>query len=210
MSKIVDAETSARQRPPLDLGDPVFAAILAWLIPGAGHFYQRRRTKALLFFVCIMGTFGYGLWLGGGRVVYAAWGPTSDEKRLPYLCQVGTGLVTMPALVQAVRFKNPEYVKDLRSRAMTDKRTFWDWFMAPPLEPERKNNGDHEVVGEDELDRLNYDYNRRFELGTVYTMIAGLLNLLVIFDAGAGPALGVAPKPKPPEPDKSGKPAPAV
>jgi hypothetical protein len=29
--------------------------------------------------------------------------------------------------------------------------------------------------------------NRRFDLGTVYTVIAGLLNILAIYDAFAGP-----------------------
>jgi hypothetical protein len=29
--------------------------------------------------------------------------------------------------------------------------------------------------------------NRNFELGTVFTMIAGLLNILVIYDAWGGP-----------------------
>ncbi len=39
-----------------------------------------------------------------------------------------------------------------------------------------------------ELDQLHNRLNRFFELGTVYTMVAGLLNVLVIYDAWAGPA----------------------
>ena len=57
------------------LKDPVLAATLAWLIPGLGHWYQGRRSKALLFFVCILGTFVFGLYLGEGRVVYASMRP---------------------------------------------------------------------------------------------------------------------------------------
>jgi hypothetical protein len=52
--------------------------------------------------------------------------------------------------------------------------------MAPPqVSP-------HEHV-EDELARWHRDLKAYFELGTLYTMIAGLLNVLVIYDAYAGP-----------------------
>ena len=99
--------------PAIDLKDPALAAILAWLVPGLGHWYQGRRAKAVLFFVCIMGLFGYGLWLGGsdqpcidgrgkigyGRAVYFSW--QKDDRRLPYLCQIFVGLPALPALVQA-------------------------------------------------------------------------------------------------------------
>ena len=40
------------------------AALWAWLIPGAGHLYQRRYAKGLLFMVCILGTYFFGLAIG--------------------------------------------------------------------------------------------------------------------------------------------------
>ncbi len=149
--------------PPLTLRDPMLAAFLAWLVPGLGHLYQGRTAKGVLFMVCILGTFVYGLFLGGGRVVYAQWKP---EKRLPYLCQIGVGIPALPALVQA-------------SRARSGKPPLFNSkFMAPPrIEP-----------GNNELAELHLKFHRYFELGTVYTMVAGLLNMLVIYDAFAGPA----------------------
>ena len=46
------------------------------------------------------------------------------------------------------------------------------------------------------------DWNNRmgsmFELGTVYTLIAGLLNILAIYDAWGGP-VGAVSTPPPPE-----------
>lgn len=175
---------SSQAGPSLNLRDPYLAALLAWLLPGAGHWYQRRRSKAVLYFLCIFGTFGYGLWLGEGRVVYAAWGPTNEDKRLPYFCQLGAGAVALPALFQATRFAEDDVRRAVFNRAAQGKASFWDTFMAPP---NMKARGDHG----DELDQLNYRLNRRFELGTVYTMVAGLLNLLVVFDAFGGPAYGV-------------------
>ena len=42
---------------------------------------------------------------------------------------------------------------------------------------------------DEELQRLQRDGNKRWDLGWVYTLIAGVLNLLVIYDALAGPAV---------------------
>lgn len=147
----------------IDLRDPYLAGFLAWLVPGAGHIYQRRYGKGILFFVCILGTFLYGLWLGGGRVVYASWTP--QDRRWPYPCQLGAGAVTLPAVVQnyRVRHSNPP------------KEPLWGGFMKPPTMPE--------------LDAWQGELATYFDLGTTYTMVAGLLNVLAIYDALAGPLI---------------------
>ena len=43
---------------------------------------------------------------------------------------------------------------------------------------------------EAELNRLQIDGDKTWDLGWVYTVIAGVLNVLVIYDALAGPAFG--------------------
>jgi hypothetical protein len=134
---------------------------LAWLIPGAGHIYQGRYGKGLLYMICILGAFYQGMYLGGNRVVYASWKP--EEKRLAYLCQVGAGLPALPAIIQSYRVNH-----NLAPLA--------GGYMAPPA------NGQ-------ELASWEKSLNRGFELGTAYTMIAGLLNILVICDAWGGPML---------------------
>ncbi len=209
----------------VDLRDPWLAALLTWLIPGLGQWYQRRRAKAVLFFLCIMGTYAFGLYLGDGRVVYASLRP--EDRRLPFLCQVGVGLPSMPALVQAQRFRNPELRIDAAERQQDGHATLSDWFMAPPfvIDPELAMNHalspadqDRKLVQQqlvriynpgqqlsedqaDELDLINKRLHRFFELGTVYTMIAGLLNLLAIYDAWGGPAQS-DPIVTPPQPRK--------
>lgn len=183
------ASPPAPSMPPIDLRDPVLAGILAWAIPGAGHWYQGRRTKAVLFFVCIVGTFFYGLWLGGGRVVYASWGSSQDEKRLPYVCQVGAGVIALPAVFQSRRYADKDYRAAMQDKENNGGRDFSEWFMAPPVLSVR-TPGNHVPNVPNELDMLNYRLNRRFELGTIYTMVAGLLNVLIIFDALGGPAYG--------------------
>lgn len=172
-------------RETVDLKDPALAAFLAWLIPGLGHLYQGRRGKAGLFFVCIMGTFLYGLYLGSdsdpndgkdlgwGRVVYVSW--RDGDKRLKYLCQVGVGLPALPAVVQSIRTGK-------------GRQAWWNGFMAPPpLVGERRPDGTEvDQFGRPTLNTLKKELDY-FEFGEVYTMIAGLLNILAIYDACCGP-----------------------
>ncbi len=159
------------------------AAFLAWLFPGLGHFYQGRTAKAVLFFICIMSLFVYGIYLGGGselgygRAVYFAF--REDEWRLPFLCQIGVGLPTVPACIQAMRMNN-------------DKRVFFNGFMAPPRRPDAIENDPNS--DQPTLDTLQLKLNRYFELATVYTMIAGLLNILAIYDAWSGPVTPIPVK----------------
>jgi len=161
----------------VDLKDPLLAAFLAWLIPGMGHLYQGRIGKGVLFLVCILATYFFGLYLGQGRVVYASMRP--QDRRLPYFCQVGVGLPALPALVQSLRLRQ-------------GKQPLWGGFMAPPRLNEKfpaKDASGKEILHPDELAKWHYELHSFFELGTVYTMIAGLLNVLAIYDAWAGPML---------------------
>lgn len=85
----------------VDLKDPSLAAVLAWLIPGLGHFYQGRIFKAVLYFVCILSTFFFGILLGDGKVVHWKW--DAERRTYGYLAQVLVGLPALPALVQSYR-----------------------------------------------------------------------------------------------------------
>ena len=176
--------------PAIDLKDPALAALLAWLVPGLGHWYQGRRAKAVLFFVCIMGLFTYGLFLGGsdkpcldgrgkigyGRAVYFSW--QRDDRRLAYLGQIGIGLPALPALVQANWMNN-------------HRKVFWGGFMAPPR-PAQVSPDDPNYDQPTAHD-LNYLLNRYFELAWAFTVVAGLLNVLAIYDAWAGPVVVCLP-----------------
>ena len=159
---------------PIELKDPFIAGILAWLVPGLGHFYQGRKAKGALFMICILGTFLYGLYLGGssqmgwGRAVYFNF----DEKewRLPWLCQVGVGLPTLPMTLLQWKLRDQPILGG---------------FMAPP-----SSNGDQ--PGNFSLPTITRQLPRPFDMGTVYTMIAGLLNVLAIYDACCGPVISSA------------------
>ncbi len=153
----------------VDLKNPAWAAFLAWLWPGAGHLYQRRYGKALLFMVCILVTYFWGLAMGEGHVVYASF--RKHDMRYPYLLQVGVGLPALPAIVQA-------YL------AQDGGTLFGSSFMAPPEQPVDEQTHDEKATWHEQLGFY-------FELGTLFTMVAGLLNLLVVYDAYAGPAFAL-------------------
>ena len=116
---------SPRKRPI----DPVSAAVLAWVVPGAGHFVLGRRQKGFLFLVLIVSTFVAGWIIGDCANVYF------ERGRWHMLAQSGAGL--------------PAFLIGLGRDA-----------------PEPKATVMHD-----------------FEIGTLYTMVAGLLNVLVVMDA---------------------------
>jgi hypothetical protein len=173
--------------PDLDLKNRHLAAFLAWLIPGLGHIYQRRYGKGLLFAICILGTFYYGLAIGENKVVFASTQPIVSRNfafvrdRWQYPCQFWVGLPALPALVQ-------------RARVIDGNEPFPFIGMAPPRETlpngERFTStdvGNQTIYQPNELAQWQYDLGYKFELGWVFTVVAGLLNVLAIFDAHAGP-----------------------
>lgn len=264
--------------PRIRLGSRGLAAVLAFLIPGAGHFYQGRRLKGGIFAVCILSTFFAGLVLGQGQPVYSQVIHTADgssaqldsgryrtERSLGYYAQVFVGVPALPALVQTWRYGdrtntpapptealdvpfqgkivgagqasdvgNPwiqgqlklesgrgqrftgtvtgstnsgdVLTFDLDGRAILGKpvfgsprreircdlaaddsgmqgqllgtidRPFLDWFQAP-----RDN---------EELDRMHHHLSQKFDIACVFTWIAGLLNIMAVWDAFDGPAYG--------------------
>lgn len=199
----------------IDLRNPVVAAVLSWAVPGLGQLYQGRTAKGGLFMAAILTTFIFGLWLGGGRVVYAALPSAADVqearglrrgiraiiKQAPFVCQACAGVVTLPAVLQAARLGGPD-------------REPWliNGFMAPPLAPGQYVSRryadwlarhDPDIGPDDFFDKPPFKQFRRdqlamwhrrlgkfFEIGWLYTMLAGMLNLLVIYDAWAGPLGG--------------------
>ncbi len=177
MAEFMDPQKDGTEIP---LKDPFVAGFLAWMVPGMGHFYQGRTAKGALYLVCILGTFVYGLYLSGssqvgwGRAVYMSF--RTNDLRLPWLCQIGVGLPTLPLTL-------------LQSNFVGHGQTpMWNGFMAPPeLEFPEANAFRNEPAAHKSLSEIQRMLPQYFEMGTVYTMIAGLLNILAIYDACCGP-----------------------
>jgi TM2 domain-containing membrane protein YozV len=153
------------ERHPIAIKDPFTAAILAWLVPGLGHIYQGRIAKGVLFFVCLMGTFLWGMYLGEWKVVYWAW----DDRKpvVEGLCRLGMAGPSLPSLLQSL----------------------------PALDSVRRQDRGLPLIGHFQatpsrakLDELHARLSRSWSIAQVFTMIASLLNILVILDAQGGPA----------------------
>lgn len=193
----------------VNLREPHWAALLAWLWPGAGHFYQRRFAKGFLYMICVLSLFFLGIFWGSSRVVYASF--KKEDFRWQYLCQVGVGVPAFPAIVQAAVTSNggsplwviAERYPDIDPRDFgqpgipnaipfqkiphgealpANKVSIKDGFMAPPAGRIDLNNND--VLG-----AWHVELGHFFEIGTIYTLVAGLLNMLAIYDAYVGPAI---------------------
>jgi hypothetical protein len=150
--------------PTVALRDPLKAAFLAWLIPGWGHLYQGRKGKAILYASCILGLYLMGMLMGEGKIVYWRWvSPFNNPEKfcIYYLGQFWVGLAALPALIQGT-LQHFGHDPILRG------------FLAEP--PQVILNGLHPRLG------------KLVEIGTIYTTIAGLLNILAIYDAYEGPA----------------------
>lgn len=282
--------------PRVNLKNPVLAAVLAFLIPGAGHWYQGRRFKAAVFSVGILTLFFWGLVLGHGQPVYSQTvvrtssipPQLQSDKPLEkfswaYAAQAFVGLPAFPALLQDFRFRRDndsvDYLpgpleSDFTGRLFVStvtgaqQRPVTGRLKVTPSRPEgsRSITGTLETTDESgqplvltlggqitlgrrvfgspyrefactvlsespelpgsaiegsvsrsflnwfqapmdtaELDRLHGSLSRRFDVACVFTWIAGLLNLLAIWDAAQGPAYGYGDE----KPKLEKKPAPA-
>ncbi|MCY2936306.1 MAG: hypothetical protein NT172_19335 [Planctomycetota bacterium] len=148
---------------PTNLRNPALAAFLTWLFPGLGHWYQGRYFKALVFASSVIGLYLVGMWIGKSQVVYWTWvNPLKDSEnfRLSFVFQSFVGGLSMPGLFQGLLsyFGKPPILGG--------------WMAAPSQD---LVNGLHPRIG------------RLVEIGTVYTAVAGLLNLLAMMDAYGGP-----------------------
>jgi hypothetical protein len=157
------------------------AGFLSYLVPGLGQIYQGKIGKGLLFLVCLYSMFFYGMALGSWKNVYLP--DTARDKslnpwnlpapvanvynRLHFAGQFWIGVAAWPAVYQYWTFGREH-----------KEGTLLGNFERTP--------------SEDELNRLQREGDKSWDLGWVYTVIAGVLNILVIYDAFAGPALAEA------------------
>ena len=173
---------AARPARKLDL----LAALLSYLLPGLGQVVQGRVGKGVMFFACLYGLFFYGLWLGQMRNVWLpeptrlpdiglpvfgrlSGTPKALAHRPQFLAQFWVGVAAWPAVAQYVA-----------ADPAADPA-------APPAVPPLKDY--MAAPSEAKLNDLQRPQNTTFELAWVFTVIAGALNLLVIYDALAGPVV---------------------
>lgn len=177
--------------------DPA-AAVLSYLIPGLGQIVQGRMAKGIVFFVGVYGLFFYGQMLGQNRNVY--FGDTGSQA---HPGQPASGLPR----VLANLYNRPQFAGQFWVGIAVWPAIYHYWHDAPVESEQHKAvAGQLDKLGwlertqialpEERLNEYQRDGDKRWDLGWVYTVIAGVLNVLVICDALAGPAFVADPNAK--------------
>ncbi|MBR5627134.1 MAG: hypothetical protein IKW74_05880 [Thermoguttaceae bacterium] len=188
--------TPPEERREINLKDYWIAGLLAWLVPGLGHIYQGRYAKGILFAVAIFPLLFAGLYMGSyyetttasgtpqkqlmaARTVYYSW--RNEEKRLYFIPQAMIGSVAIPAWLQAKTDISSGLTDFLGKICPHTDWSFLRFAMAPPAVPSETDSPQPTL--NDVVSHLHSWY----DFSTIFTVVAGLLNLLALFDAIGGP-----------------------
>ena len=139
------------------IDEPTSKSVGWFLFTESEGIYQGRIAKGILYSVSILSLFLVGLAMGNWKIIYWRWvNPMANTEAFcfNYLGQFWAGLVALPALIQATLPR--------------DHAEFLWNFMAEPSQ--REINGLYPALG------------KFVEIGTLYTTVAGLLNILAMVD----------------------------
>jgi len=164
------------------------AGVLSYLVPGLGQISQGRTGKGVLFMVILLGMFFLGQAMGNWRNVFMP-PPEPNEanpvrkplfsvyNRWHFAGQFWIGIAAWPAIWQFYDMPMPT----------RERSEFWHNFQRAPKTWEE----------EQDLNTFFTNSDKTPDLGWVYTVVAGMLNILVIYDAVMGPAFIAVPRTEP-------------
>ena len=170
---------------------PALALILAWLIPGAGHVYIGRVRRGVIIFITITATFWAGVAMGGVMTV------DKRTERWWFVANISTGLHGL------VSWYRSEQVYDQANRAIDsgqyagafrkDRREVAD---QPGQSDQRQIAAMTGELRGQYIDKILSDDGYRLAAPTetvarAYAGVAGLLNLLCVFDAAVLALMGL-------------------
>lgn len=133
-------------------------AFAGWVIPGLGYYLIGQKKRSYISGIAIILTFWLGIWIGGIRVIDV---PGYDQNGQPRLDRQGRWLLKQ-SFAGEVMYK-PWYIAQSLNGPMN--------FLATWVSLDQAQKG------------VRMSTARIFDIGTLYTAIAGMLNLLVIIDS---------------------------
>jgi len=151
--------SQATERTPQSVGKLATAGVLAWLLPGAGHLYLGERFKGTAFFLLLNLLFLTGLVISHGNAISLH---EEDGHRYAFLAEVCVGGPSLIALAIAHREELAAGMDEEAVSKVADKRR-------------------DRWVTQRYIDNLAW-----LDTGLLFCMVAGLLNLLVVFEAATG------------------------
>jgi len=155
------------------------ALVLAWLVPGLGHVLLGERARGVIFAVTIHGLFAAGMLIAGVRAI------NPPEQQIWTYTQFLTG---WPMLVansveksQMAKFRQSMETLQRDGVEMPDGQ----FLTRPPVDDDSQTAiADRIRFGKEAIKRypLLSNHPKVHDIGAVYCGIAGMLNLLVMFD----------------------------
>jgi len=165
------------------LASPPLVASAGWVLPGLGHWLVGERTRGITIGVTIITLFVLGLLLSGIRVIDV---PGFDD----------TGAqVRLDAAGRRIERGSREYERGqwaITSRGFVGEVANKPWFVPQMLAgPITLISAKLSIAAASQS--VPRSHARLLEIGTLYTAIAGMLNLLAIIDAADRAGRGAQP-----------------
>jgi hypothetical protein len=192
-------------------GPAPLVALLSWLIPGGGYFLVGQKVRGVVIGISIIMLFVLGILFAGIRVVDV---PGYDDH--------GAAIYTRVEQSTFTDQNNKRQVREVRSTNPQPGPTGSDWEPVAPWKWIMRSHAFSEIANKPwyvgqvltgplcliasnysvEFSRpagepgramsLPRSHGRIYEIGTLYTAIAGMLNLLAIIDASYRAGQGAA------------------
>lgn len=153
----------------------LLALVVAWLVPGLGHFMIGQKARGLVFFLTIHLLFAAGMLIGGLRAI------NPPEQAIWTYTQMLAGWPMLVAnrLQRQAAAEEPQIEADYNANRPPVS-------LPPSATPQEKKENtqhriDYAVTKFAAHPSLTY-HPKVQDIGAVYCGIAGMLNLLVLFD----------------------------
>ena len=154
---------------------PGFVAAAGWILPGAGYFLLGQVARGTTIGVTILLLFAMGMAVAGARVIEV---PGFDDHGSAVYVDLPPGADAQPRkrwIVIQEPFRQildkPWFMPQLLAGPVALVSAKYSLYLAEPKAPGAA------------ISRLSRSHGRLFEIGTLYTAVAGMLNLLAIIDA---------------------------
>ena len=149
---------------------PYLAAILAWLVPGLGHIYIGRRVRGIIILVTIAATFWTGVAFGGVMTV------DYQNQRWWFTAQMCTGIHGLVGWYRQKAKYNELWDELLKDEQFQKQRKSYQGQVDPLL---LRRTYMAKVMQAEEVALVAPTET----IARAYAGVAGLLNVMCIFDA---------------------------
>ena len=163
--------------PPASAGVGYFALILAWVVPGLGHFLLGQKARGLAFAITIHGLFALGMLIAGVKAI------NPPEQAIWTYTQFLSGWPMLVAnRLEKQLYERPYVSPDPRERSPMELEYYRDRPAVEDNSPENSRRREEYAKAFIKEHPLFSNHPKIQDIGAVYCGIAGMLNLLVMFD----------------------------